>query len=69
MDKDLKRFIQQLSTTRQLSVHTVSNYQRDIDSFFDWYRKNGESMTIDQRCIQYFHWLYPSTKKSSRDDC
>lgn len=54
MQQYLSAFIDQLRVQRQLSVHTLSNYQRDITTFFAWYQDNGENLPIDRRCIQHF---------------
>lgn len=64
MQQHLSRFIEQLQAQRQLSVHTVNNYQRDILTFFAWYNDNGEKMPIDRRCIQHFVGHATRQKKS-----
>ncbi|MBS9778407.1 MAG: tyrosine recombinase XerC [Gammaproteobacteria bacterium] len=64
MDSHISRFIGQLQSARQVSVHTVTNYQRDIAAFFVWYNNYGEGMTIDRRCIQLFVGHENRQKKS-----
>lgn len=57
-------FIETLQAQRQLSVHTLTNYRRDIDTFFAWYQDSGENMAIDRRCIQHFVGFMNRQKKS-----
>lgn len=54
MEQYLDNFLDELRGQRQLSSHTVSNYQRDITHFFAWYHDNGEQATINARLIQYY---------------
>ncbi len=60
----IEPFIETLQAQRQLSVHTLTNYRRDIDTFFAWYQDNGENMAIDRRCIQHFVGFMNRQKKS-----
>ncbi len=57
-------FIETQQAQRQLSVHTLTNYRRDIHAFFAWYQDNGENMAIDKRCIQHFVGFMNRQKKS-----
>lgn len=53
MHNQLRTFIQQLAGERQVSTHTVSNYQRDIQQFIAWYQ-GAELSTLDLRTVQYY---------------
>lgn len=53
MQQHLTAFIHRLENERQASRHTVSNYQRDIQYFLDWYRA-AELPEIDFRTVQYY---------------
>lgn len=53
MQSHLNHFLQQLTTQRQLSTHTVSNYQRDIQHFLHWFSA-AELPTLESRTIQYY---------------
>ncbi len=60
----IEPFIETLQAQRQLSVHTLTNYRRDIATFFAWYQDSGEDMPIDRRCIQHFVGFMNRQKKS-----
>lgn len=47
-------FLAQLAGERQLSVHTVDNYRRDIERFVQWYENAAETKTIDRRTVQHY---------------
>lgn len=49
----LDLFVQQLTAERQLSPHTVSNYQRDIRTFFDWFA-GAELRKLERRSVQFY---------------
>lgn len=53
MNNYVVAFLAQLTAEKQLSEHTVKNYQRDIKDFFLWHEQS-ELAAIDTRAIQYF---------------
>lgn len=53
MKAHLYPFLAQLAAEKQLSQHTVANYQRDIKAFLAWYAQS-ELAAVDTRAIQYF---------------
>lgn len=53
MQSQLGAYLQQLVAERQVSKHTVSNYQRDIRQFLDWYQV-AELDEMDLRAVQYY---------------
>lgn len=59
----LEKFTQQLTAERQLSPHTVSNYQRDIRAFYDWFA-SAELPQLDRKSIQYYVAHLSREKKS-----
>lgn len=46
-------FLQFLAAERQVSPHTVSNYERDINAFFAWFA-GAELPDINHRALQYY---------------
>lgn len=53
MNNYVVAFLAQLTAEKQLSEHTVKNYQRDIKDFLLWHEQS-ELTAIDTRAIQYF---------------
>lgn len=56
----LDAFIQHL-TERQVSPHTISNYQRDIQQFLDWFQQS-EHVSLNKKTLQ--RYVSSLTKKS-----
>ncbi len=49
----LAGFIRQLVNERQASPHTVSNYQRDISDFLQWWQR-AECRQLDKKALQRY---------------
>ncbi len=68
----LEPFIQKLTAERQMSVHTVNNYRRDVEYFFQWLSgaelgtlgKLGKSEQLERRSIQLYVARLSREKKS-----
>lgn len=50
---EIPAFVQCLQAEHQASVHTVSNYRRDILAFFNWY-SSAELPDINRRTLQHY---------------
>ncbi len=63
MHPQLAQFIKQLTAERQVSQHTASNYQRDIEAFFHWF-STSELPTLERRSVQRYVAYLSRRKKA-----
>ena len=55
LDRHLEPFLSNLKSVRQLSPHTISNYQRDIFKFFSFLNQEKSSWeVVDKQSIREF---------------
>lgn len=59
----LETFTRQLTAERQMSPHTVSNYQRDIRAFFTWF-DSAELPKLERRSMQLYVAALSREKKA-----
>ncbi len=53
MSEEIDLFLEDLTTRRSASMHTVSNYRLDLERFSDWLTdRGGDWQTLDRRAVR-----------------